>query len=112
MSHIVQVFSGSPAEGELQRGDILLAINNTDASGLSHIAAEQQIKSAGGELQLRIKRLVCQIRTLLVNDRGDNSESKLLQFSLARKRKDVDMTDTQRLIFTAVPQSAAANRAC
>lgn len=56
VSHIVQVFSGSPAEGELQRGDILLAINNTDASGLSHIAAEQQIKSAGGELQLRIKR--------------------------------------------------------
>lgn len=51
-----QVFSGSPADGELQRGDIVLTINNQDASRLSHQSAENFIRNAGGELVLRVKR--------------------------------------------------------
>ncbi|XP_067947360.1 LIM domain-binding protein 3-like isoform X1 [Watersipora subatra] len=53
---IQRVFSGSPSEGELQQGDIIVSIDNRDATNFSHAAAEQAIKSAGGELSLRIKR--------------------------------------------------------
>ncbi|KAH9495422.1 hypothetical protein Btru_015077 [Bulinus truncatus] len=52
----VEVFSNSPAEGELQRGDIILSINNRDASQLTHKQAQDLIKHGGGQVQLVVNR--------------------------------------------------------
>lgn len=53
-----QVFSNSPAEGELQRGDLILAIGGKDASELTHKQAQDLIKFGGGQIQLVIQRSV------------------------------------------------------
>lgn len=51
-----QVFSNSPAEGELQRGDVILAINGRDASTLTHKQAQDSIKFGGGQVELLVSR--------------------------------------------------------
>ncbi|CAD5124109.1 DgyrCDS12411 [Dimorphilus gyrociliatus] len=53
---IQRVFVGSPAEGELHRGDIINAIENYDASHMTHKQAQDVIKGCGGSCSLRIKR--------------------------------------------------------
>ncbi len=50
------MFSGSPASGDLQRGDILLSIQNRDATHLLHHEANDIIKYSGGSMQLIIRR--------------------------------------------------------
>lgn len=53
---LLQVFSNSPAEGELQRGDVILAINGRDASTLTHKQAQDSIKFGGGQVELLVSR--------------------------------------------------------
>lgn len=53
---IQRVFVGSPAEGEVHRGDIILAIDNHDTSNLTHKQAQDIIKNAGGSVSLRLNR--------------------------------------------------------
>ena len=53
---IFQVFTGSPAEGELQRGDVVIAINNRDTNTITHKEALEIIKRSGGELVLSVQR--------------------------------------------------------
>lgn len=53
---VQRVFSNTPAEGELQRGDIFLEINGRDADGYTHKQALDQIKFAGGQIELLIER--------------------------------------------------------
>ncbi len=53
-----KVFTGSPASSELQRGDIILAIQNRDASLLLHKEADDLIRSSGGSINLTIRRFV------------------------------------------------------
>ena len=47
---------GSPADGELHRGDIIVAIENYDATTMLHKQAQDLIKQAGGAMSLRIRR--------------------------------------------------------
>ncbi len=51
-----KVFTGSPASSDLQRGDILLSIQNRDAANLLHHEANDIIKYSGGSLQLIFRR--------------------------------------------------------
>ncbi|CAF0725472.1 unnamed protein product [Brachionus calyciflorus] len=53
---IQRVFTGSPAAGELQRGDILLAIEHKDTSLMLHQQANEMIKHTGGSLHLAVRR--------------------------------------------------------
>ncbi|XP_056018831.1 uncharacterized protein LOC125672255 isoform X10 [Ostrea edulis] len=53
---VQRVFSNSPAEGELQRGDVILAINGRDASTLTHKQAQDGIKHCGGQVELLVSR--------------------------------------------------------
>ena len=47
---------GSPADGELHRGDVIVSIDNCDGSSLFHKQAQDIIKRAGGTLAMRVKR--------------------------------------------------------
>ncbi|GBO25546.1 hypothetical protein AVEN_215752-1, partial [Araneus ventricosus] len=47
---------GSPSEGEVCRGDIILRIRDTDASQLSHQKATDLIVKAGSTLKLVVAR--------------------------------------------------------
>ncbi|CAC5373290.1 LDB3 [Mytilus coruscus] len=51
-----RVFSNSPAEGELQRGDIILSINGRDSGSFTHKQAQDTIKFAGGQLDINVQR--------------------------------------------------------
>jgi len=53
---VQRVFSNSPAEGELQRGDVILSINNRDGTTLTHKQAQDLIKHGGGQVQLVVQR--------------------------------------------------------
>ncbi|BFZ03332.1 hypothetical protein BsWGS_06371 [Bradybaena similaris] len=53
---VQRVFSNSPAEGELQRGDVILSINNLDSSHLLQAEAQNLIKQPGGHLNLLVNR--------------------------------------------------------
>ncbi|XP_064619602.1 PDZ and LIM domain protein 7-like isoform X4 [Lineus longissimus] len=53
---VQRVFTGSPAEGELQRGDVIIKINNIDVSSLNHKQAQDIIKTPAGQLVLNIQR--------------------------------------------------------
>ncbi|XP_064594571.1 LIM domain-binding protein 3-like isoform X2 [Liolophura sinensis] len=53
---IQRVFTGSPAEGELQRGDIIVSISERQADTLTHKQAQDLIKFGGGSIFLTIKR--------------------------------------------------------
>jgi len=52
----VQVFSGSPADGRLQRGDVFVSINNHDVSRMQQQQAQELVKAAGSALALVVKR--------------------------------------------------------
>jgi len=52
----VQVFSGTPADSRLQRGDIFVSINNNDVSRMQQKQAEDIIRAAGSALALVVKR--------------------------------------------------------
>ncbi len=54
---IQRVFSGSSAATDLQRGDVILAINNRDASMMFHQEADGLIRNSGGSIHLAIRRL-------------------------------------------------------
>ena len=54
--NLKKVFTGSPAAGELQRGDILLAIEYKDTSFMLHQQANDLIKHTGGSLHLSVRR--------------------------------------------------------
>ncbi|ESO01031.1 hypothetical protein HELRODRAFT_192354 [Helobdella robusta] len=53
---IQRVFAGGTADGHLNRGDELVAIDNHDVTGAPHYVAEDLIKQAGRELLLIVKR--------------------------------------------------------
>lgn len=53
---ILQVFVGSPADGALHRGDVLVAIDNYDASQMLHRQAMDLIKRASNSLIIRLRR--------------------------------------------------------
>jgi len=53
---LAQVFSGSPADGHLQRGDVFVSINNNDVSRMQQKQAEDIIRATGSALSLVIKR--------------------------------------------------------
>ncbi|XP_013392280.1 LIM domain-binding protein 3 isoform X2 [Lingula anatina] len=53
---IQRVFTGSPAEGELQRGDLIVAIDGYDTSNLVHKQAQDLIKRSGGTLSITVQR--------------------------------------------------------
>jgi C-terminal processing protease CtpA/Prc len=50
------VFVGSPADGELHRGDAILGINGYDASNMIHKQAQDLIKNAGGTINLIVRK--------------------------------------------------------
>ncbi|XP_071129844.1 uncharacterized protein [Mytilus edulis] len=52
----ITVFSNSPAEGELQRGDIILSINGRDSGSFTHKQAQDTIKFAGGQIDINVQR--------------------------------------------------------
>ncbi|KAI0227430.1 hypothetical protein LSAT2_022110 [Lamellibrachia satsuma] len=52
---VQRVFVGSPADGELHRGDVIVAIDNYDATNMVHSQGMDLIKNAGGSLSLRIR---------------------------------------------------------
>lgn len=54
---IQRVFANSPAEGYLQRGDIILKLNNTEAADLTHKRAQELFNSCGGQILLSVKRV-------------------------------------------------------
>lgn len=51
---VKQVVRGSPAERNLQPGDVLLSINGTLARSFSHAEAAQLIRDSGTSLQLQV----------------------------------------------------------
>ena len=54
----MQVFNGSPADGNLQRGDELLSINNNDIRGGYLKTAEDLIRASGNNLTIVLRRQV------------------------------------------------------
>ena len=52
----LQVFTNTPSEGELQRGDFIVSINGRDTNVFTHKQAQDQIKYGGGQIDLFIKR--------------------------------------------------------
>ncbi|CAG2057531.1 unnamed protein product [Timema podura] len=52
------VQAGSPADGELQRGDLIKKIGDYDARDLRHEDAQNLFKSAGNTISLAVKRSV------------------------------------------------------
>ena len=54
----LQVFVGSPADGELQRGDVIVSIEGRQTGYMVHKQAQDIIKAAGGTLELCVKRYV------------------------------------------------------
>lgn len=53
---MLQVFAGSPADGELHRGDVIESVQNYDACNMMHKQAQDLIKQAGGSLSLLVRR--------------------------------------------------------
>ncbi|XP_013773021.1 PDZ and LIM domain protein 7-like [Limulus polyphemus] len=54
---IQRVFLGSPSEGELYRGDIIMRIMDQDASRLTHQEAHDVIVSSGNTLKFVVQRV-------------------------------------------------------
>jgi hypothetical protein len=59
---VQRVLTGTPSDGELQSGDLILQIQGSDAGRLTHLQAQEQIRKAGGSLLLRIVRYGAPIR--------------------------------------------------
>lgn len=53
---VQRVFLGSPSEGELQRGDVILQVANRDGMKLAHMDAHDVIKNSGNNLNLVVQR--------------------------------------------------------
>lgn len=53
----MQVSPGTPSDGELLAGDVILQIQGSDAARFTHLQAQDQVRKAGGSLLLRILRL-------------------------------------------------------
>ncbi|XP_077505730.1 uncharacterized protein LOC144115286 isoform X1 [Amblyomma americanum] len=53
---IQRVFLGSPSEGELHRGDLVLKIGDRDTSRMTHNEATELIRNSGNNLSLVIHR--------------------------------------------------------
>lgn len=53
---VQRVFVGSPADTNLQRGDVIIRINQTDVTHLAHKQAQDLVKMAGGEITMTVKR--------------------------------------------------------
>ncbi|XP_077532951.1 uncharacterized protein LOC144145262 isoform X3 [Haemaphysalis longicornis] len=53
---IQRVFLGSPAEGELHRGDLVLKIGDRDTSRMTHNEATEIIRNSGNNLSLLVQR--------------------------------------------------------
>jgi hypothetical protein len=53
---IQRVFLGSPSEGELHRGDVIVRIGNHDSTRYSHHEAQMAIKNATNHLDLTVLR--------------------------------------------------------
>ncbi len=51
-----QVQLGSPAHGELMRGDILTKVGDYDARDLTHLDAQNLFKTAANRIQLVVHR--------------------------------------------------------
>ncbi|XP_013792181.2 LIM domain-binding protein 3-like, partial [Limulus polyphemus] len=52
---IQRVFLGSPSEGELHRGDIIMRIGDRDSNRLTHQEAHDVIVRSGNNLKLVVK---------------------------------------------------------
>ncbi|KAL1471946.1 hypothetical protein MTO96_023415 [Rhipicephalus appendiculatus] len=53
---IQRVFLGSPSEGELHRGDLVLKIGDRDTSRMTHNEATELIRNSGNNLNLIVQR--------------------------------------------------------
>lgn len=53
---VQRVFLGTPSEGEIHRGDIILMIGNKDARNLTHQQATDIFRKAGNNLRLVVQR--------------------------------------------------------
>lgn len=53
---IQRVFLGSPSEGELHRGDLVLKIGDRDTSRMTHNEATELIRNSGNHLSMVIQR--------------------------------------------------------
>lgn len=53
---VQRVSPGTPSDGELLAGDVILQIQGTEASRFTHLQAQDQVRKAGGSLLLRILR--------------------------------------------------------
>jgi PDZ domain len=56
MLRFSQVFNGSPSDGNLQRGDVLLSINNNDVSAVYLKKAEELVKASANNLVIVVRR--------------------------------------------------------
>jgi hypothetical protein len=74
---VQKVAVGSPVFGDLQRDDVILEIQNCDATQMTHKQAQDMIRNAGGSLLLRIRRCGRQDSTLLGT--GPSYDSSQLQ---------------------------------
>ncbi|XP_041366374.1 PDZ and LIM domain protein 4-like [Gigantopelta aegis] len=52
---VKKIMPGSPAEGQLHQGDVIMSIGQHRAHDLTHMQAQQLIKNAGSSLQLGIQ---------------------------------------------------------
>ncbi|XP_052764621.1 proteoglycan 4-like isoform X2 [Mya arenaria] len=52
----IDVFANTPSEGELQRGDVILAINGRDLSNFTHKQAQDAISGGGGQIEFLVQR--------------------------------------------------------
>ncbi|CAG0913174.1 unnamed protein product [Notodromas monacha] len=62
-----QVFPGSPADGNLQRGDMVMRIQNHDAAQMSHLEAHDAFKAAGSQVSLSVHRHAPPAQTPLIS---------------------------------------------
>jgi len=77
-SFLVQVFANTPSEGELQRGDVIVAINGRDTGSLSHKQAQDAISGGGGQIELLVQRCVKYIALR----RSDGKKTRIIVVAL------------------------------
>ena len=59
------MFVGSPADGVVHRGDVIVSIEGHETAHLAHKQAQDLIKHAGGSLRMHVRRLEGYGRTSL-----------------------------------------------
>jgi hypothetical protein len=65
---VQRVFNGSPADGNLQRGDVLLSINNNDVSSAFLKNAEELVKASADTLIVIVRRTGQPVNRSEIND--------------------------------------------